>query len=274
MRNRCARFSQASALAALLLLSCSLEPVVRTSELTPQPVTPTGTSRLAGSAIIVESQNVEPLTPGFRLLVWAVTESGTVLLGPLVPGNPAQVKPATAGITLAEIDELLVTEEASTTELPTTPSPVVVLRGAVGGELVFGGTLRADDFAQARGSLRIEDDRAEVSLRDLPALPAGYQYSVWLQIDTAGKSHAHLSTSSGDHGGVGASPSGELTLLGPLPDPRVSTRFDIGRTLYEARECWITIESLRGVDAASTCTAMHGEVELPELGEAAEGHLH
>jgi hypothetical protein len=251
-------------LLSLLVGACSQEPVVRNIKLEAEGRVPSGSATVDGDAAQIALADVESLRAGYRFVVWGIDDTGAATaLGAIAPEAPNRIELAPG----AKIAALEITEELDEASLPAARSNVVWLRGSFPGELRF--ALGAADYSAASGSARISDDSLEVVAPGLPALPSGFEYVVWLGFaGGSDTSHAHLRPLGGDH------ESGEaLRPMGTLP-PNGTRRFDTNDDLFEALECRITIESLRGVSTASTSVALHGEVELPEGAEDGEGHLH
>jgi hypothetical protein len=264
-----------SAAITSLLVACSQEPVVRTIELTAQPVTPSASTHAEGTKLHVTLENVEPLLPGKRLIVWAVgaTDAMLVALGAVTPGEIAELDPPAAGIALNAIRTIEITEEAEAAALPSLRSGITLVRGPFPGKLEFEVPLA--DFAGAQGSATIEDDELDVTATGLPALPNGFEYVVWLRFENTspGETHDHLRVLAGEHGDPEPITNQGMMRIGALPQTGAQ-RFSARDELFEAVECRITIESLQGIADPSPCTTLRGMVELPEGSGDPDGHLH
>jgi hypothetical protein len=269
-------FMIGSAAVASLLAACSQEPVVRKIELTAEPVVPSGSALAVGSKIQVELENVEPLLAGKRLVVWVAGSVANELqpIGTVVPGEPALLDPASAGVTLSAVRGIQITEEvepADPTAMPAVRSAVTLLEGAFPGPLAFG--VKASDFASAGGSATIADAALDVAAEGLPALPSGFQYVVWLRFEKAvAEAHAHLRVQAAGHDPEPVTNEGMMQ-IGALPATGTA-RYQTHDDLFEAVECRVTIESLQGVPEPSPCMTLRGAVELPAGSGGSGEHLH
>jgi hypothetical protein len=61
--------------------------------------------------------------------------------------------------------------------------------------------------------------------------------------------------------------------MGELREPGGHERF-VHPKMLDALECRVTIEPENGVAAASPCTTLRGEVQLPASGDPSGEHLH
>jgi hypothetical protein len=120
----------------------------------------------------------EPPADGFAYRAWARAGDAWTDLGAFVPGTDL-VADAASGTAVQ------VTIEAAGAA-PAAPSVEVVLSGTAGADLAFG-KLDALAFTPAHVEVTAGGTSVDLACHDLPALPAGFHYALWLtEVDEAG----------------------------------------------------------------------------------------
>lgn len=246
-----------SAMSILLIAGCTDE-VMRVFPLEPAAALGHGHANVVGTTLILEIEGVEDLTPENRWVAWAVSDAGEEALDAVEAETRLEIDLAGLNTPAESIEEILITEEADDTTLPTSPSSREFMHGEFPGDLHMLG-LDESSFAAAMAEVHLDGDEIEITASGLPSLPTGFAYRAWL---THHDAESEMPMSIGELGG-GAFLQNELN--------------DVAST---AHSVMVTIESDNGVDMMSPVTALHGEVVLTAEGgsapEPAEppGHTH
>jgi hypothetical protein len=264
--------------AAGLAAACA-DDVFRKVTLQPAVVLPSGHATADNDTIYIEIEPGELLAEGHHLVAWAATAAGTVRLGDFESGGHLTGELSTAGITAADIERVLVTEEEE--HDPALPSIVVFLSGALPGELMFVGLID-HDFEQASAEAEIQNGRITISAGGLPTLPRGFLYGVWVVLDehdeVLEQQHSHLTARSAGHDDGGGHVETGAVFAGQLSGG-VLLDNELDVLLASGHEVIVSIESENGVASMSKASVLSGEIVLtgetdPEEGDGHGDHLH
>lgn len=247
----------------LLTSACSTEPVYRKVTLEAAEL-PAGECVTTGSLLEVEGEGLPMLMASSRYVVWGMVDPEPVALGNWVPGAIFSVDMVDPMLPISLITEVFVTEEDADADLPDSPSSLVLLRGPLGGLLRYM-PVAAEHAEHAMGTAELRDDAISLTTMDLPDLPPGLSYNVWVHW-AAGDGH--------EHGGEGDGEErmellGEVDFLG---------KFDLvsDDMLVTASMIAVTIESDNGMLETLGTNMLSGAITVPEGGgdEGGGGHMH
>lgn len=229
---------------------------------------PSGQSSVSGSTLSISVERLEPLAAASRYVAWGAGAT-TLALGELRPDVAFSVTQESLGLTAFEFTGILISEEDAGTALPTAPSTLVRLRGPLGGALIYQGAT-AEALNAASGSAVLEGEEGiTVSTQNLPPLPAGLFYGVWVgKSGGSGGMHDHGETTGMGRMGADGMMTGNMCGMCMM-----NGHMDTGGGMMgpgkmsEVHEVLMTIESERGVDARAACGVMHGEVPTEDMGD-------
>ncbi len=253
-----------AAVAGLAVGGCGTDEIYRKIALEPSVNLPTGSAALAGDVLSVAFGGVEPLAIGNRFVVWAGTASGPVALG---ESDTAGIIAATLtdfGLTAADIQLVIVSEEDDGVVLPSTLLGALYLQGPVDGELHFAGHDPAE-LEATTGEAELLNKEMTLHVVGLPSLLGGFSYVVWMMFPAEyeethgdGSGHGH-----GDSGGeMEMIEMGELGGGGTL-EARGDRILALGSTIV------VTVESDNGVPMMSSSSMLTGQVVTEAQGGAA-----
>lgn len=236
----------------LLASACSTAPIYRKVTLEAADL-PSGECSTTGSLLEVDGEGLPMLIATSRYVVWGMVDPRPVALGDWVPGATFSVDLVDPTLPISSITQVFVTEEDAGDDPPDAPSALVLLRGPLGGLLRYM-PVPAEHAEHAMGTAELRDDAIALTTMDLPDLPPGLSYNVWVHW-TAGDERMEL--------------LGEVDFLGKLD-------LVADEMLVTASMVAVTIESDNGMLEMMGPSLLAGEVVVPESSEdeGGGGHMH